>query len=263
MSLFRYLVKHPGFKTVLATLAISLVNLSAASLFSAAHAQKVRYQPPRNIGAPRSTSGGITRDLECVKTGIDSCLLAVVPADSRSLDHVPLTIADRPTLLFHLPQSQSARIIFKMFEETTDGEESVYYKAFSVDNPKSGIISFQLPEDAPELELGKNYRWWISISALDIPPGQKLQGYIRRVEPTAALSTVSTVADSLEKAATLAQEGIWYDAVATLANLHFADQASATYTTEWTDLLTSIEYDGVSLVKIAEQPKTEYEISDE
>ncbi|AFY71375.1 protein of unknown function DUF928 [Thalassoporum mexicanum PCC 7367] len=256
-------LKHPGFKLALATLAVSLVNLSTASLFSVAQAQKIRYQPPKNIGAPRSTSGGITRDLECVKSGIASCLLAVVPADARSLDHVPLTIADRPTILFHLPQSEEARIVFKMFEETADGEESVYYKAFWVDNPKSGIISFQLPEDAPELELDKNYRWWISISALDVPPGQKLEGYIRRIEPTAELSQLNSVADSLEKAATLAQAGVWYDAVATLANLHFADSASAIYTTEWTGLLNSIEYDGVSLVKIAEQPKTEYDVADE
>jgi hypothetical protein len=258
------LPKHPGFKTVLATLAIASLNFVTVPLFSAAHAQKIRYQPPRNIGAPRSTSGGITRDLECVKNGIDSCLLPVVPADSRSLDHVPLTIADHPTILFHLPQSEGARIIFKLFEETADGEESVYYKAFSVANPQSGIISFQVPADAPALELDKNYRWWISISALDIPPGQKLQGFMRRVEPSADLaSQLNSAADSLEKASALAQAGIWYDAVAMLANLHFSDVSSATYTAEWTDLLTSIQYDGVSLVKIAEQPKTEYEIADE
>jgi hypothetical protein len=45
-------------------------------------------------------------------------------------------------------------------------------KLFPLANPKSGIISFQVPADAPALELDKNYRWWISISALDIPPGQ-------------------------------------------------------------------------------------------
>lgn len=217
-------------------LVVSSLFLPPLTLFvpsAQAQSRKVRYVPPSNLDAPKSSSSGITRAdnfiaLEPIPSSTDSDRLPV-----------PQTTAERPTIYLISPKV-SGDGIFTLLEQNNQlipSQKVVYRKNFSLQN-EAGVIAFKIPDDAPILEIGKIYRWKIVFG----PDSESkiTYGAIKRVRPTTKLiNQLTTISKPIERAAIFAQEGIWFEAVQTLAEAQQPVPKNAEVVDEWTDLMKS------------------------
>ncbi len=198
----------------------------------------VTFQAPRGEDAPATTASGGTR------TEAQQALRALLPTTRYGR-----TVAARPTFFVYLPPTAAKEVFFSIQDERRN---HVYQTVLKISG-KGGIVSFTLPENAPELEIGKNYAWFFA----PIPPGGILQpdnngaiGWIRRVENQTAQTATGT---PLEQATQYAKDGIWYDTLATLAAAKQAQPGNVTLASEWQDLLKEVGLEAIANQPIAEQ----------
>jgi Domain of Unknown Function (DUF928) len=197
----------------------------------------VRFQASGE-GAPPTTASGGTRTEE------QEALRALLPTTRYGR-----TVAARPTFFVYLPPTAAKEVFFSLQDE----RRNHHYQTILKISGKGGIVSFTLPEDAPELEMGKNYVWFFA----PIQPGGILQpdnngaiGWIRRVESQTAQNATKT---PLERATEYAQQGIWYDTLAILASAKLAQPGNDTLASEWKDLLKEVGLEAIATQPIAEQ----------
>lgn len=196
----------------------------------------VRFQASGE-GAPANTASGGTRTEA-------QALTALLPTSRYGR-----TVAARPTFFVYLPPTAAKEVFFSLQDE----RRNHHYQTVLKISGKGGIVSFTLPPDAPELEIGKNYVWFFA----PIPPGGILQpdsngaiGWIRRVESQTAQNASGT---PLQVATEYAKQGIWYDTLAILAAAKQAQPGNATLVSEWKDLLKEVGLEAIATQPIAEQ----------
>ncbi|MBD2176954.1 DUF928 domain-containing protein [Pseudanabaena sp. FACHB-1998] len=206
--------------------------------FAQAQSRKVKYNPPSNLDAPKTSSPGIIRGV-CLKD--TACLIGLLPDLKIDTTPVPQTISERPTIYFLVPKFEGQGT-FRLYEREGNGR-FIYRKDFELKN-EAGIIAFKLPDDAPSLELGKAYRWRFDVN--EKPDSKIVFGMIRRIAPSAKfVEQLKKVTNPTEKAALLAQESIWYDAVQTLAEAQMTVPRNTEVFAEWNALLQTSKLDRV------------------
>ena len=205
---------------------------------------KVTFNPP-DKKSPQKSRGGASRTIgQCINQteNSDVPFAPLLPAESQGL-----TVASHPTVLAYLPETTAQKALFSWQDENNKDH---YQTVVPIQN-QGGIISLTLPEDAPPLEVGKNYQWALAVmcnSRLQ-PDSPVIQGQIQRVAKTSALSDRLKNASALETAAIYGEAGIWYETVAVLTQLRTTQPNNSDLTLNWQELLTS-----VGLEKVATTP---------
>jgi hypothetical protein len=206
------------------------------------------FAPAPGNGAPQNAAGGASRvssyelnATELIGVAGSGALTALIPPNFFGT-----TLSERPTILVHFPASTATEAIFSLKDEAGN---TLYEMALSTVN-QVGVIPIQLPADAPALEIGKNYQWFLALNVDgQLAPGTPyVDGWIQRIQPSAALATALQQPDALKRATALGAAGVWYDCVVTLATLR-AGATAPDLTNNWTELLTS-----VGLQDIAQAP---------
>ncbi len=196
---------------------------------------QVTFEPPGD-GRPDNTAGGASRDSgQCFHDarGSQPTITPLMPTTNRGL-----TVVERPTFFVYLPQTSAQKAFFTL----KDKDESYYYQATLPMPETPGILSYKLPADAPALEIGKSYQWsFVTICgerlAVDDP---RVEGQIQRIELNKEFSSHIKNLSPLERAALYGADGIWYDTVATLAELRQAQPHDLTVAATWENLLKSV-----------------------
>ncbi|ACC85035.1 protein of unknown function DUF928 (plasmid) [Nostoc punctiforme PCC 73102] len=198
-------------------------------------------------GAPGQRSYAAAR-ADC--PAIEKPLTALVPNTN-----IGLTISERPTFWFYIPYQPTDTNPVE-FLLINDKNNPVYKTTFQLTNIP-GIISVNLPQNIPALEIGKKYNWVLSYMC---DPANRLKdpfvkGYIERV------SINSNLKNDLEKASRprerillFAENGLWYDALTILANERRQKPKDAQVTKDWKDLLLSSEGDLTEIKEIVSEP---------
>jgi hypothetical protein len=189
-------------RALLSTVALAL----AIVLPGAARAQgdAVQYTPPAKDLAPRRV-GGNTRGLP-----------AAMPAVAvLAPDHLALTVSERPTLYWYRSAPTTARIEVVV----VDPRDARPVVEAVVAGERAGIQAFSLAERGVRLEPGVAYEWSVAVVT---DPAQRSRdvvagGAVQRIEPSAALQSRLAAAGAGNRAAVLAADGIWYDALAALS----------------------------------------------
>jgi hypothetical protein len=155
-----------------------------------------------------------------------------------------LTVAEHPTFLVYVPQTSAKEIFFGLVDENNN----FHYQAKIPISSQEGILSFKLPDNAPPLEIDKNYRWtFIIIGEQGLRPGSPgVQGEIRRVRPPSELISQLQNKPLLERAALYAKNGIWFDTVASLAEAKRLEPSEATLASKWQELLNSAGLEAIA-----------------
>lgn len=204
---------------------------------------RVKFDPP-GPGKPKETAGGASRGNSCAQeqASVGGCVTPLMPVNQEGL-----TVTERPTFLVYVPETSAKQVFFRLVDESKTYQ---YQKKIALPG-KGGIVSFKLPEDAPALEVGKNYQWtFILIGEQGLRPDSPgVQGEIRRVELNPALNSQLQQVSPLERAALYGKEGIWYETVGTLAELVRSQPMDKDLAETWQQLLSS-----VGLEAIAAQP---------
>lgn len=232
-------------KRSLTPLAFCLLSMSIAPLISTgtvAQGIKVTFEPPAE-DMPKTSMGGASRtSSQCFAEDSTLPFSALLPASSQGL-----TATSHPTILAYLPETSAS----KMFFSWRDEENQDHYQAILPIENSGAIVNFTLPESTPDLEVGKSYQWAIGVMCGDRlqPDSPMIQGQVKRVELTSEIQNSLDEELSLENAAVYGKNGLWYDTVATMAQLKTVQPSDRDLTSNWEELL-----DSVNLTEIAEAP---------
>lgn len=169
-----------------------------------------------------------------------SQLTALIPENA-----VGKTAAVSPKLLFYIPQANKSQTVTLEFV-LRDRQDNLVYETFFKTDGKSGIVTVELPEldKSNELQTSDRYHWYLSM--ICDPQNRSrdvvVEGWIQRVTLDPVIEAKLARSNPLERATIYQQQGIWYDALSTLAEQKQTiphERATA----KWKELLTSVGLD--------------------
>jgi hypothetical protein len=196
----------------------------------------VNFTPPRG-DAPRETRGAASRGGSC-QTSDSKCFALLMPLQAAGR-----TLSERPTFMAYIPADTAPEAMFTLEDEAGN----VRYRTRVAVPTQGGVIQVKLPDTAPALELDKTYKWGIVLRVggqirADSP---NISSYIKRVAPAASLPAhLST--PSLEQAAFFGENGLWYDTLATLAELRKQQPQDQTVLASWNKVLEAAELSAIA-----------------
>ncbi|MBO9998581.1 MAG: DUF928 domain-containing protein [Cyanobacteria bacterium SID2] len=242
------------------TISVSLEIVLAASccapvraqLAPEAHSAAVRlnpiihFEPPPGEGQPTGNRSGGNRDCFSATTSdnaVDRAFLTLLIPETLQ----GFTIDERPTVFVYIPQTSARSVRAKLEDEAGN---LYYYNENLPISETPGIYAFRFPSSTPSLEAGQRYQWTMAVTCREASryDDPSVSGWIERIEPDLALDR-SDREPSLELAASYAADGLWFDALTTLAELRQSQPNNPTVTREWETLL-----DSIGLAGIATQP---------
>ena len=153
-------------------LGLTVLALSLTMGLSSALPVNAQFEPPGQ-GKPDDTVGGASRGLDCSQ---QQCFTLITPTTNG------LTTESRPTFKFSVGAKTQAKKVFFSIKEQNG--TNFYQTKISIP-ANSETVSFQLPEDAPALELGKKYEWSAILIGKEglRPDSPGMKGIINRVTP--------------------------------------------------------------------------------
>ncbi len=195
--------------------------------------------PSRGIPLGRHTGGGSRGFCQNQQN-----LMALVPLNNQPV--WGKTISTHPEFLFYLPQGSVIEFVLQ-----DEQDNYIHYTNLQVSSDSEGIVSIPIPKTAKPLEPNKNYQWTLSVSCKNNNSDAFLyvKGSIEKADLQAGIKPQLEQADELEKAVIYAREGIWYDLIATLAQLRRDNPNDKQINIMWTELLEQ-----VNLTEISSQP---------
>lgn len=199
---------------------------------------------PTGTGQPPTTRGaGSRNDRTCSQDNITQplALTALVPSNQFGL-----TWAERPTLWVYLPKTSARQLVLSISEKG----DLPHSQSFLPITGDAGIMGIQVAITDPPLEVGKSYQWAVVLVCGDRPSPNDpfVTAWVRRVIPSKPFSNQPS---ALDRAVQYSAQGVWYDAVTTLATMRRSQPNDVGLTKIWTDFLAQPT---VGLGAIANEP---------
>ena len=198
-----------------------------------------RPKPPDTATPSGNTTPGTTRpEASCPKT--PKPLTALVANQGQDF-----TLAEYPTFLVYVPYTarEISWMEFLLLNETQT--KTIYQTSINLED-QPGIIQIQLsPATSKALETNTNYSWRFNLDCepdQTIAPDLVLQGWIRRVPANTKIAS-QLQSNQSQKYLIYRNHSIWYDALASLAQLHFAAPEDEQLAEAWTDTLKLLKFD--------------------
>ncbi len=209
--------------------------------FLAQRRARLKFKVP-GIRPSRNLEGGTARGGQCASDGNKKIQTKALQPHSD----IGLTTSGKPTFFFQISPTSVKEARFSL--SNTSGY--FYEKTFLL-TKTGGVMSFTLPADASELEVGKEYTWKVEVSCDpdDHQGNPFVQGAIKRIQPSQKLASDLARASMRDRVALYAEAGYWYDSLKTLADLRSANPNNSDLISDWQDLLES-----VGLGKVAKEP---------
>ncbi|AFY84044.1 DUF928 domain-containing protein [Oscillatoria acuminata] len=205
----------------------------------------VRFAPPGEAAPLTSVSGGSRGEEGSLSPGAQGLeAIALLPATQHGR-----TISARPTFFVYVPPTATEKVFFSIQDQ--DGNH--HYQTTLEINGGGSIVSFTLPETAPELEIDKDYLWFfvpLDVSGRLQPDSYSVTGWVKRVE---ALPTEGDL-EALSLATAYAEAGVWYDTLTTLAVAQINQPDNLTLAEEWRSLLGQVGLEAIASSPVIVQP---------
>jgi hypothetical protein len=231
--------------TIGASISLLTVRQDTSKAQNSKHKKKVSPPPkPPSRGVP----GNRTVSASMSGNNCELNLVALAPEFKQYIDEKVSensvwgqTIAAYPTFWFFVPTTASStKIEFSL----QAGEEDIYRT--NIPTPQqSGIVGVKIPNSQQPLQLNRNYHWTLKAKVCDGTSTVNrvhVDGWVTRIQ----LPETIIRQDNLEM---YSANGIWYDAVTSLAQQRLQKPQDVWLEQDWSDLLNS-----VNLTKIAKQP---------
>jgi hypothetical protein len=191
---------------------ILLLSLPQSVAQSASPPNRV-YVPPPNSQQVQQTEAGGNRGCQQIQS---LSLLLLVPPD-----HIGQTVESHPTFLWYISKD-FLRIRFTLVEPMVT--QPIFVKEII---SKKGIMGLKLPNNIPELEKEKNYRWTITVICHPTKPSLNLyaRALFKRVDLLPSLAQKLSQANSAQgKSRVFAEAKKWYEAISSLVIQDLANQ---------------------------------------
>jgi hypothetical protein len=194
-------------------------------------------QPPPRQGTPKGTVPAGSRGCPQLTQKPMTALVPVTQQADGTQLRWALTSEDHPTFWFYVPYE--SQLISNAKFSLRDRTNQTLYETTVTLTKTPGVIGISLPKTAPRLENNQWYRLYLftNISCQPNTPLEKdfAEAWVKREALTPTLLSQLEKATTLEKAILYAQNGIWSEAIATVAELHRTNPQD----TQWNSLLQS------------------------
>ncbi|AFY57159.1 protein of unknown function (DUF928) [Rivularia sp. PCC 7116] len=218
-----------------------LFTISLIPIWISPAQARIKFIPPVTSAPEENAStSGASRD-------IGSCAIAKVSSKNTSIvkllpkSNIGLTAKQRPSIMVYVPATTARKAFFSIQDENFNH----HYQA-TLDLPEeAGIMEIKLPASAPVLATGKKYQYSLAMICGEYlePDDQLISGWIERVESKGNMLNQKV---SVELASELAGEGMWYDALSTLAELRKSQPSNQYVANSWQQLLNSVGLDEIA-----------------
>ncbi|NMG58729.1 DUF928 domain-containing protein [Geitlerinema sp. P-1104] len=257
------------------------LGLSLISVFTAQVPAWAEFVPP-DRGTPGRLEGAGTRwrdpsqgeftppDQPLFDTVRGSCTTTAADASASALtllaplDTLGITLEEYPRFFLYVPPlPEGAQLEFAVTEwerlvtEAGDDIRDRQVYLTQVTPPQEGgVMALELPEVDDEgnpitpLAVGQNYTWFVRIlcdpdSPTRFGPDIWREAWVRRLAPTEEFASQLAEAPLAEQVGLLAETGVWYDALARLAQLR-SQSDEPELEQRWQGLLESIGLEEVA-----------------
>lgn len=211
--------------TAYALLAVSFLGITGLAEATLSHSAVAQTQTasartgkfggffaPKGQTMPKNSEGGASRG-RCLqnRTGLEETVTLLTPEGNSGL-----TATARPTFMAYVDQTSAKQVFFSL---KNDDESYFFEMTMSLPNDEPGLVEFHLPDNAPALEVGEQYRWSVAVicgSKLG-PDSPWASGWVERVEDDAPANV--TALTPIEQASRYGRAGLWYETVEVLASL--------------------------------------------
>jgi Domain of Unknown Function (DUF928) len=220
------------------------------------------FAPPTGNSTPQQSTGGASRGVfesqagalqqsgGALRTNVqgDYAALSVSMMALTPQSFYGTTLSERPTFMVYVPASDARELVFSL----KDQDDNMHYQMRLSTSGEAGVMAVQLPADAPALELGKNYHWYMAalVDGSMSPSTPFVDAWVERIEATPELAQSLDRGTDMQDAETLAKSGVWYDSVAILATLRTAEPTSQAVASNWGELLSSVGLADVSTAAV-------------
>jgi len=225
--------------------------------------------PPPDRGAPSQRKGAASRGGTSLGTcpSLENPLTALVPitkilGDQSGSGMLPsefvwgLTVIEHPTFWFYVPYLPTALSSVEFVLQ--DEKDNDVYRTPVTLAEIAGIVSVRLPPTSAPLLIGKIYHWFFKIKIACASKKQfnvkdYVEGWVQRVTLSNTFKRQLKVSTPQQRIDLYAKNGIWYDALTTLAELRLVAPEDTILKANWNNLLQSAD-----LAYIASQPILPY-----
>ncbi|NES96117.1 MAG: DUF928 domain-containing protein [Desertifilum sp. SIO1I2] len=206
---------------------------------------RLRFRVPR-VRSSGSLRSGAARG-NCHPEGKAILMVPLLPmtqANGEIQLYPGTTASEHPRFFVHIPETTAQEARFMVVSQTK--RQVIYEESFSLPGT-SGVVEFRLPDTTTPLAVGESYKWSVELvcDPVDNSGNVAVEGIVQRVETATHWEQVP----DRDRPLAYAQADIWYDAVASLAELRQTQPNNPTWKTDWRDLLQS-----VNLNAIADEP---------
>lgn len=220
---------------VLPTQILALITVDQKQAIPINVIEVAQYKPPRGMGVPRETASGGTRGGKCEldKNIPGPPLSALVPAN----DKWRLTVEEKPEFFVYIPQSSAQKAEFVLKDAN---QKNIYRSSFPISG-KAEIIRITLPKNVAALEKDKKYYWYFTVfcNTQNRSRNPFISEWIQRTEINLPNATQVIKASLRDRSKFYSENGIWHEALTTLAQLRRENPNDATIASEWKKLLES------------------------
>lgn len=163
-----------------------------------------------------------------------------------------LTTSAYPTFWFFIPYEKSSIVTmeFVLKDESQQPSQTIY-RNFLNKPEAPGIISVSTNTGNAPLEISQEqqkriYHWFLKVK-IQCNPQQPaelhfVEGWIERTNLNSDLADNLEQLTPLQQAAIYAENGIWHNALTTLAKLHLQEN----YLSQWTSLLQDVDLENLA-----------------
>lgn len=211
---------------------------------------RVSFVQPKlpSTGIPSGRQRGAAGRGNCLNVEVP--LTALVPAvqqpigdgqtDLMMTNIWGLTVKSHPTLLFYVPYisafAQSGEFVLQ------DEEDNDIHRA-TINLPQTpSVVKISLAAMSAPLKIGKMYRWYFKVrcSVQNMSGPIFVEGWMQRIALEPKISDRLAAATPLQKIDIYAENGIWYDTVADLAQMRLQNPGNEELEADWQQLLQSV-----------------------
>jgi hypothetical protein len=222
---------------------------------------KLRLPPPPQRGISGSRAAAASRDACPI---VSQPLTAIVPEYRSAQENQVwgLTRMEHPTFWFYVPYAKSALvdISFTLQDDSNPVDPNIIYQNSTIaPAPTPGMIRIALPKSSTALAVNKPYHWFLKLN-MGCTSGQRpiyAEGWIQRMELDRNLSKQIDRATSTEKVGLYAENGLWHDALTTLANLRTAKPQDPGLSQDWQNLLNAVGLGALANQPLSQNPQVD------
>ncbi len=180
--------------------------------------------------------GGFARSEGCpVRDQIKTLTAQATSSSTTASKTADPTTLDRPILFVYVPAMAASTVQFTI--RPTSGRAKDLQNLTVKTTGSEGFVGIELPNNA-KLEVGQQYKWSMAIPCspdeIDVTKTVIIEGLVKRIQAPTIASTSPE-----ERAAIYAEQGIWQDALSTIAQLRLQRPKDVSLTEDWSNLMTS------------------------